>query len=161
MHIAYLLTGSNLGNREAQMERASAMVSEHCGDILQASAIFETAAWGKLDQPSFLNQALCIRTPLDARALLNGILDIEAAMGRVRGEKYGARIIDIDILFFDKQLIDEPGLHVPHPFLQDRKFALACMHDIAPELVHPVFFKTIQQLLIECNDPLEVWAYEG
>jgi 2-amino-4-hydroxy-6-hydroxymethyldihydropteridine diphosphokinase len=156
MHIAYLLTGTNLGNRLTHLQSAAAQIRERCGMIREASAIFETAAWGKEDQPAFLNQALCIDTHMHPRALLEEILRIEISMGRVREEKYGARIIDIDILFFDSLVMHEPGLTIPHAFVHERRFALACMNDIAPELVHPVIEKTIRELLAACSDTLPV-----
>ncbi len=160
MHIAYLLTGTNLGDRCAYLAKAREAAGERCGTILIHSSIFETAAWGKEDQPEFLNQAICIQTDLNARELLNEILSIELSMGRVREEKYGARVIDIDILFFDDEIIHESGLTVPHPFLHERRFALVCMNDIAPELVHPELQLTIGELLISCTDPLEVKGFD-
>jgi 2-amino-4-hydroxy-6-hydroxymethyldihydropteridine diphosphokinase len=159
MHIGFLLTGSNVGDRLKHLETAVKLLEERCGRITMFSTVFETAAWGKEDQRSFLNQALCIETALEAKDLLREILDIELSMGRVRGEKYGERKIDIDILFYDDVVLDEPGLHVPHPFLQDRRFALVCMNDIAPDKLHPVFFKTISELLEECEDPLPVHKF--
>lgn len=160
MHIAYLLTGTNLGDRTAHLEKAIMHLEARCGIVREASAIFETAAWGKEDQPSFLNQAICIETSLDPRALLDEILSIEISMGRVREERYGARIIDIDILFFDALVMHEQGLTIPHPFLHLRRFALECMNDVAPELVHPVFQKPISGLLELCEDPLPVVRLE-
>lgn len=156
MHIAYLLTGTNLGDRSAHLQKALEDVEELCGRVVRVSAVFETAAWGKEDQPSFLNQAICIRTSLGPRALLEEILAIEKSMGRVRGEKYGARVIDIDILFFDDVVMHEPGLTIPHPYLHERRFALECMNDIASEFVHPGFGKTIGELLLICEDRLPV-----
>jgi 2-amino-4-hydroxy-6-hydroxymethyldihydropteridine diphosphokinase len=156
MHIAYLLTGTNLGSRRHNLEAALESIASRCGTVLKASAVFETAAWGREDQPSFLNQCCCIATPLDARALLATILDIERSMGRVREEKYGARLIDIDILFFDADIIHEEGLTVPHPYVHERRFALVCMNDIAPLYVHPVFKRSISELLADCEDALAV-----
>ena len=156
MHIAYLLTGTNLGDRSQHLQRAIERIGEDCGRVVKKSAVFETAAWGIEDQPSFLNQAICIETELDPQALLEEILGIERSMGRVRAEKYGARVIDIDILFYDDLSIEWPGLTIPHPFVHERRFALECMNDIAPELVHPGFDKTITRLLMECGDRLPV-----
>jgi 2-amino-4-hydroxy-6-hydroxymethyldihydropteridine diphosphokinase len=160
MHIAYLLTGTNLGDRFAHLETAMKKVGESCGSLLKVSSVFETAAWGKEDQPSFLNQAICIATELEPQALLGEILAIERQMGRVRGEKYGARIIDIDILFFDDLVMHEPGLTIPHPFLHERRFALECMNDLDLEFVHPGLGRTISELLKHCEDTLEVLRLE-
>ena len=91
--------------------------------------------------------------------MLEQLLQIERSLGRIRNEKYGPRLIDIDILLFGNEVIDEPGLKVPHPRLQDRRFALRCLADIAPGMVHPVLQKTIQQLLEECTDSLAVHKF--
>jgi 2-amino-4-hydroxy-6-hydroxymethyldihydropteridine diphosphokinase len=157
MHIAYLLTGGNLGDREATLTKAKDLIALNCGPILSESPLYETEAWGIEDQELFLNQALKIRTELSAPLLLEEILSIEKQLGRVRQIKYGPRKIDIDILFFDHDVIHEPGLTVPHPHLQTRRFALQCLFDIAPGLVHPLFDKTITRLLAECTDPLKVY----
>jgi 2-amino-4-hydroxy-6-hydroxymethyldihydropteridine diphosphokinase len=160
MHIAYLLTGTNLGDRKAHLERAIKEIGMRCGTVRETSAVFETAAWGKEDQPSFLNQAISLETSLSPRALLQEILEIERSMGRVREEKYGARVIDIDILFFDDIVIHEEGLTIPHPHLHKRRFALECMNDIQPRFVHPVFEKSISELLLQCEDKLDVVRLE-
>jgi 2-amino-4-hydroxy-6-hydroxymethyldihydropteridine diphosphokinase len=155
MHIAYLLTGGNSGNRQDYLGKALAALQKE-NVLLAASAIYQTAAWGKEDQPDFLNQAVKIHTLLRPTDLLHHVLDIEHSLGRTRDIKYGPRSIDIDILFYDDRTIEEPNLVVPHPYLQDRRFALECLAEIAPEHVHPVFGKTIRQLLEECSDPLPV-----
>ena len=155
MHIAYLLTGGNSGNREDYLNKAlEALQKEHVQ--LAASAIYQTAAWGKEDQPHFLNQAIKIQTVLTPIDLLHHVLDIEHSLGRTRDIKYGPRSIDIDILFYDDCIIEEPGLVVPHPHIQNRRFARQCLADIAPGHLHPVFGKTIEQLLEDCSDPLRV-----
>lgn len=160
MHIAYLLTGGNLGNREANLARARAEVEAHCGKILALSAIYETAAWGKEDQPTFLNQAIKIETNLPPQQLLEKLLEIEKNIGRVRGLKYGPRLIDIDIIFYDEAVISEPGLTVPHPQLPRRRFALQCINDLAPHFIHPVLQQSVSDLLQECDDPLMVMKWE-
>lgn len=156
MNTAYLLTGSNLGNRHEQLAEAMFGISKRCGKIIDFSSIYETAAWGKTDQRDFLNQAIMIYTLLDPFALLKELLSIEKLMGRERDQKYGPRVIDIDILFFNHLVVKEPGLSIPHPRLQDRRFALEPMNEIAPALIHPVLHKTVRQLLEECADPLPV-----
>jgi 2-amino-4-hydroxy-6-hydroxymethyldihydropteridine diphosphokinase len=156
MNKAYLLTGSNLGDREKYLSAAREFITLHCGTILMSSSLYETAAWGNTDQPSFLNQALEIETSLNARQLIRCILKIEKMMGRIRKEKYGPRLVDIDILLFNNEKHNYPLLKVPHPEMQNRRFALLPLAEIAPDIIHPVFNKTIKQLLEECIDTLDV-----
>lgn len=156
MNQAYLLTGSNLGNSQETLATARALLTAHCGTIVAASSIYETAAWGKTDQPAFLNQALKIETRLNARQLIRRILKLEKMMGRIREEKYGPRIIDIDILLFNDEIHQYHFLQLPHPEMQNRRFALLPLAEIAPGTVHPVFKKTMAELLNECADELPV-----
>ena len=113
--------------------------------IIQLSSLYETAAWGKTDQPSFLNQAMEIETELSAEQLIKQLLKIEKMMGRERKEKYGPRIIDIDILLFNEEQYDLPFLKIPHPEMQNRRFALIPLAEIAANIRHPVFGKSISQ----------------
>lgn len=161
MNISYLLIGGNEGDRTANLQQARLSIRDAGILLLQASSIYETAAWGKTNQPSFLNQALCISTPLDAPNLLRTLLAIESKMGRTRSEKYGARIIDIDILFFNDAIIDLPELSIPHPHIPERRFALTPMAEISPDWIHPSLHKTISTLLDECPDTLGVQLYPG
>lgn len=156
MSKAYLLIGGNLGDRAANLQQAIALISEQCGPVIRSSSLYETAAWGLTEQPSFLNQALEIETKLNARQLMRKILNIEEEMGRVRKEKFGPRIIDIDILFFNDEIHDMRFLKIPHPEIQNRRFVLTPMNEIAAGFEHPVLKKTITQLLEECPDNLEV-----
>jgi len=156
MNISYLLIGGNQGDRPARLAAATDHITEAGGHILLASGLYETAAWGKTDQPDFLNQALKVNTFQNAPAWLLTLLDIEERMGRRRAEKYSPRIIDIDILFFNNSILREPGLTIPHPEIQHRRFALTPLEEIAPFFIHPVLHKTIRQLLAECTDPLAV-----
>jgi len=156
MNKAYLLTGGNMGNREENLAKACKLISEQCGEPRAISSLYKTAAWGKNDQPSFLNQVLEIYTELNPRQLLQQILKIEKQIGRVRKEKYGPRIIDIDILFYNDEAHDYPLLKLPHPEIQNRRFVLVPMAEIAPTLVHPVLKKTIADLLQSCPDHLPV-----
>jgi 2-amino-4-hydroxy-6-hydroxymethyldihydropteridine diphosphokinase len=156
MNTAYLITGGNIGNREEQLAYAARLIEERCGSIIDRSSLYETAAWGKTDQAPFLNQALVVETTLNARDLLHEILYIENLMGRDRIEKYGPRIIDIDIIFFNHQKIREDGLVVPHPQMAHRRFVLEPLNEVIPAYIHPVFYKTVNELLIECDDSLPV-----
>ena len=156
MNSAYLITGGNMGQREDQLSYAAKLIEERCGSIIDRSSIFETAAWGKTDQESFLNQALVVETTLNPRDLLNEILYIENLMGRDRVEKYGSRIIDIDIIFFNHQTIKENGLVIPHPEMSRRRFVLEPLNEVIPAYIHPVFFKTVNELLQQCDDTLPV-----
>lgn len=156
MNTAYLLTGGNLGNRNENLAHARQLLQEFCGNIIAASSLYETAAWGNTDQPSFLNQAIRLETSLTARQLIRRILKLEKQMGRERHEKFGPRIIDIDILLFNDEIHNYPLLKVPHPELPNRRFALMPLAEIAPYLIHPVLKKTIATLLEECKDELFV-----
>jgi 2-amino-4-hydroxy-6-hydroxymethyldihydropteridine diphosphokinase len=156
MNKVFLLIGGNMGDRLQNLRQATALLSATCGPVVQQSAVYETAAWGKTDQPAFLNQALLITTSHSAPELITIILSVEEKMGRHRMEKFGPRIIDIDIIFYNDAVINEPHLTIPHPQLQNRRFVLEPMNEIAPDQVHPVLKKTIKQLLSECKDDLAV-----
>ena len=161
MNVAFLLIGGNMGNREENLQTAKSLIYQYCGKIVKSSSLYQTAAWGKTDQPAFLNQALQIETRLTAEELMRQILAIEKMMGRQRKEKYGPRIIDIDVLLFNDEQHDSPFLKIPHPEMQNRLFALIPLAEIAPTARHPVFNKSITQLLKETPDKLEVKNYTG
>jgi 2-amino-4-hydroxy-6-hydroxymethyldihydropteridine diphosphokinase len=156
MNTAYLLIGGNLGDRELHLEQARDLIAVFAGTIKKASAIYETAAWGNTQQPAFLNQALLLQTNQTAQQLLATALKIEKSLGRERLEKMGPRTIDIDILLFNNDIIDEPGLQVPHPAMPDRRFVLVPLAEIAGRIMHPVRVFTINDLLAQCTDPLNV-----
>ncbi|SRR6266487_89456 len=159
MNKAFLLLGSNLGNRKINFEAARNVIEQQCGAIIQLSSLYETAAWGKTDQPLFLNQAIEIETEYSAKQLMEQLLKIEKMMGRERNEKYGPRIIDIDILLFNDEQYDLPFLKIPHPEMQNRRFALTPLAEIAGNVQHPGFKRSIFQLLKECPDKLAVNNY--
>lgn len=152
----YLLLGSNLGDRMQIMQAARDLIQKEIGEILSASSIYETAPWGVLDQPAFLNQVVKIQTELEPEEVLRIILEIEHELGRVRYERWGARVIDIDILYFQDLILDSAHLTIPHPRLHERRFTLAPLAEIAPDYVHPVLIRSSLQLLIACLDDSEV-----
>jgi 2-amino-4-hydroxy-6-hydroxymethyldihydropteridine diphosphokinase len=156
MNKVYLLIGGNMGDREGFLSAARIKIAEHCGAVICQSSIYQTAAWGIEEQAPFLNQALEIDTHLNADELLTTILFIERLLGRKRQVKYGPRIIDIDILLFNDEIIKSEGLTVPHPQMQSRRFVLLPLGEIAPNKVHPALQKSILQLLEECPDNLDV-----
>jgi 2-amino-4-hydroxy-6-hydroxymethyldihydropteridine diphosphokinase len=159
MNVAFLLIGGNMGNREENLQTAKSLIQQYCGQVIKSSSLYQTAAWGKTDQPAFLNQALQIETGLTAKELMRQILAIEKMMGRERNEKYGPRIIDADILLFNDEQYYLPFLKIPHPEMQNRRFALIPLAEIAGTVLHPVFKKTISQLVKETPDKLEVKKY--
>ena len=156
MEKTYLITGSNEGEPARNLQNAALLIETECGRIARRSSLYQTAAWGKTDQPDFLNQVLEIETNLAPEILIQTLLDIELKMGRQRKIKYGPRLIDIDILLYGDLVINQPQLKIPHPHLHQRRFVLEPLNELAPGVVHPVFNKTIGQLLEECADPLAV-----
>jgi len=155
----YLLLGSNLGNRLSYLQEAARYINEQTGHIIKQSAVYETQGWGNTDVPDYLNQVLLLQTGVLPHDLLNKLLQIELILGRERLEKWGARTIDIDILFYGNEVINDPDLIVPHPQLPNRRFTLEPLAEIAPNFIHPVLHKTISSLKIELNDDLQVKKY--
>jgi 2-amino-4-hydroxy-6-hydroxymethyldihydropteridine diphosphokinase len=153
----YLLLGSNEGDREAYLSQAVNAIQETiAAGKVKTSAIYETAAWGIEEQPSFLNMAVGLETNLQPLDVLQAIRDIEKNLGRQRIIVWGQRTLDIDILLFGSRIIDTDELIIPHPRLQDRRFALGPLSEIAGGLTHPLLGKTIDALLAECTDSLAI-----
>ena len=161
MNTVYLLTGGNLGDRLFNLHQCCSFVEKMVGSVVEKSSVYETAAWGITDQPSFLNQVLCIDSKFDAHEILTTVLSIEEKMGRKRIQKMGPRTIDVDILFFNTQTIMSPDLIIPHPEIANRRFVLEPLNEIASSFMHPVLQKSVSQLLAECTDTLKVTLYSA
>ena len=155
-HKAYILLGSNQGQRQLYLQQAISAIAEQCGSVVKASALYETGAWGKTDQPAFLNQVILLATQLQPGILMQQLLKIEQQLGRQRTEKMGPRTIDLDILFYDQLVCHTPLLTLPHPLLQERRFVLTPLAELAAGKIHPVYRKTVRTLLRQCTDPLPV-----
>jgi len=156
MNRAYLLIGGNMGERISNLDKAKKLIHKNAGGIINSSSIYETEPWGVSEQPAFLNQVLLIKTRFSGNELLQQLLSIEKEIGRIREVKFGPRIIDIDILFFNEDIITTNELVIPHPEIQNRRFALVPMNEIADSFVHPVIGQTIGELLDNCSDKLDV-----
>jgi len=152
----FLLLGSNLGNRNAFLHNAIAHITRDIAPVVKESAVYETQSWGKTDLPDYLNQVIMLQTTLPAQDVLQHILKIEIEMGRKREEKWGSRIIDIDILFYGSHIINQPNLIVPHPQLHNRRFTLEPLAMLAPDFIHPVLNKSILELKNSLKDDLIV-----
>lgn len=152
----FLLLGSNLGDRSGTLQSARQMIAEKAGPMIHQSSIYETEPWGLTDQPAFLNQVVEIETKLAPEEVLRNILEIEHELGRVRYEHWGARVIDIDLLYYKDVVLDSARLTLPHPRIQDRRFTLVPLVEIAPDFVNPLLEKTSTELLAACADLSEV-----
>ena len=155
----YLLLGSNLGDRASALRETSQHIEQRVGLISKASSIYQTEAWGKTDQADFLNQVLIVQSALSAKEVLSILQAIESELGRQRNVKWGERTIDIDILYVDHLVIDSPNLIVPHPEIQNRRFALIPLVELNPTFVHPILKKTNRALLDVCSDALSVTPF--
>ena len=157
MNNVYLLIGGNMGERMANLAAARNRINIDCGRITAFSSIYETEAWGYKEQPAFLNQALAIETSLEAEKFMEEILKIEMALGRKREIPLGPRIIDIDIIYFNDEIINSSNLTIPHPSMAQRKFVLMPLTEIAPAFIHPILLKTNEVLLKESGDSSVVY----
>ena len=149
---AYLGLGANLGDRAANLAEAARRIASDRVHVRRGSSSWETAPRGILDQPWFLNQVLEIETDLSAVELFRHVQEIERDMGRVRAERNGPRLIDIDILLYGDQQVSEPGLEIPHPRMSERRFVLEPLAELAPGLRHPVTGATIREMLEAVGD---------
>ena len=155
-NLVYILLGSNQGNTKQNLLLANSLIEKNIGVITIFSSLYETAAWGNTQQSAFLNQVILVRTKLLPKEVLHQLLAIETQMGRIRTTKWEPRIIDLYILFYDNEIIEQVDLIIPHPFIQQRRFTLVPLVEIASNLMHPVLHKTMEELLAICEDNLNV-----
>ena len=149
-HVVYLALGTNLGDRPSNLRAALSALPPQVR-LVVSSPVYETPPWGLLDQPAFLNQVVKAETDLSPAELLAFLKRLETQLGRRATVRYGPRVIDLDILFYDDLALDTPELTVPHPRLVGRAFVLVPLADLAPDLLHPIEQKTVQQLLAEAD----------
>lgn len=156
----FILLGTNLGNKVENLECARKLIHSELGKIARESSIYRTAPWGRSDQDFFLNQVIMVETHQLPQDAITICLDIEKKMGRVRHAKWTERIIDVDILYISDEVVNLPQLTVPHREIQNRRFTLVPLVQIAPDHQHPTLRKTNKELLETCPDNLEVIEYE-
>ena len=159
MNTVFLQLGSNMGDRDAYLKNVNKLITEEIGAIQKKSKIYESVPWGVENQNNYLNQVLEIKSEFLAEEVLEKVLQIEDKIGRIRNEKWGERIIDIDILFFNDLIVEKEGICIPHIHLHNRKFVLIPLNEIAPSFTHPKYNKTIGELLSECKDIDRVEEY--
>jgi len=162
MNVAYLCLGGNLGERESSIDAAISKIKQEVGEVSAVSKIYETEAWGVTNQNAYLNQCVELKTELDPEALISALLKIEHDLGRERNlyHTYEPRTIDIDVLFYNNLVLEFNHLTVPHPRLHLRKFVLIPLNDVASTFMHPVFQKTVNNLLVECSDTSDVKLFK-
>ena len=146
-----------MGDRMANLNKAINYLEQTIGPIQKKSSVYETAAWGNTNQPSFLNQAILLESSFNANQIMHLLLAIESKMGRVRTENMGPRTIDLDIIYFNNEVISNNLITIPHPKIFDRKFVLMPLVEIDPNFIHPVLNKSNTLLLKECGDSLAVY----
>lgn len=161
MNFAYLLLGGNMGDREGIIAKTIELIHTSCGKVIKKSSLYESEPWGFENDNQFINQVILIETAMSAEDLLQMLLNIELLLGRTRNNSgsYSSRIIDIDILFYNDEVIREEKLIIPHPLLQERRFTLSPLNEIAQNLSHPILKKSIAELLTECKDNSIVTKY--
>jgi len=156
MQLVYFLLGSNLGDRNKYLKEASQLLEQTVGRKTRSSSVYETQSWGVANLPDYLNQVIEMETNLLPEFILEKTQAIEEKLHRQRTNKWQSRTIDIDILFYNKVILNLPKLKIPHPELQNRMFTLAPLDELIPDFVHPILKKTVHQLKQEVNDGLLV-----
>ncbi len=151
-----MATGSNQGNSRATLMECNRLIAKNIGNLIQISPLYVTKAWGKTDQPDFLNQVLFLETPFTPIMVFQKLQAIEKQLGRVRYEKWGPRSIDIDILFYSNEIIQTPQLIIPHPEIPNRNFVLKPLLDVAPTWKHPKLQVQIKELWANRTDTLPI-----
>jgi 2-amino-4-hydroxy-6-hydroxymethyldihydropteridine diphosphokinase len=152
MPIVHIGLGSNLGKRKENCTKALMLLSTRGIVITKRSSFIETEPWGVRDQPKFINMAIEAETALEPLKLLETLKSVEGEMGRKESYRWGPRVIDLDILFYDDGVVDSPELRIPHPLMHEREFVLRPLAEIAPDKVHPVLKKTVRELLSELRE---------
>tara|TARA_B100001250_G_C19715970_1_gene751492 strand:- start:748 stop:1233 length:486 start_codon:yes stop_codon:yes gene_type:complete len=159
MNRVYLQLGSNIGERDKILSMSAKLISKDIGRIYLSSKIYESTPWRVDGQENYLNQIVGIKTLFSAQETLDAILKIENQLGRIRVEKWGERLIDIDIIFFNNDIIETPELCIPHKYMHERNFVLEPLMEIAPNLIHPKYNKTVSELFNESKDMEKVVEY--
>lgn len=149
---AFISLGGNLGNTREIFEQTYPLIEKKIGPILQKSSLYQTAAWGMTDQADFLNQVIEIETAENPAEILTNLLAIELHFGRIRDVRWGPRSLDLDLLLFGNEQVNSPQLTLPHPRIQDRKFILIPLVEIAPYTLHPILGKSVKELLALTTD---------
>jgi len=153
----YVGLGSNLGDKIKYCNDAVEEISRYKGNVIGGrSSFYRTEPWGREDQDWFINCVVKLQTPLGVAALLDFLQNIEIINERIRGDKWFPRTIDLDILFFNNEVINRPEIHIPHPLIQERKFVLIPLNEICPQMVHPVLNQSVKELLEKTTDNKEV-----
>jgi 2-amino-4-hydroxy-6-hydroxymethyldihydropteridine diphosphokinase len=156
MNRVYLGIGGNMGDRWQALQLSIDWIHRCIGAIIIQSSVYETKAWGETNQNNFYNQVVYLETKMGALPLLSACQQIEQEMGRIKSKKWGERMIDIDILFFNEDIFNDVHCTIPHPYLHLRKFVLIPLQEIAPTFMHPLLNKNINELLQNCTDDLDV-----
>ena len=159
MNTIYIQLGSNMGNRMSHIKNSMKQIEQEVGLIICSSKIYESSPWGETNQNHFLNSVIKVETKLSPSIVLEKLQIIEKKLGRIRKEKWGERIIDLDILFFNSEIINTEKLKIPHPYIQDRKFVLVPLSEINSDYTHPILQKNIFSLLKKCNDTEKIEEY--
>ena len=159
MNIIYIQIGSNIGDRKSNIQKSMLQIETKLGKICRSSKIYESSPWGYTKQKDFLNSVIKVESDFNPFETLEILQKIENDLGRVRKKKWDERIIDLDILLFNDQIINTVNLTIPHQYIQERNFVLVPLNEIAPSYKHPKYKKSISCLLNECKDLEKVYEY--